>query len=267
MVMDDPTKPEFASPSSFEEFAKLVRRRRFVWEKEVRAFVDTVRATSGKRETTIPKGEIFFRAQHGIREAGQYDESGDLIDVLLVAHKKDRMKPLKNRAKEGRVNPAGLPVLYLASTLETAISEVRPWIGSDLSVFEFQAIRELKAVNLTAGHGTSSSEYLFFDLPPDADLSRPDTKERAVWIDIDSAFSRPVTPSDDTAEYLPTQVLAEVFHDQGYDAVLYRSHFGEKGMNVALFDVEDATPVRGTPRRVTKIEVKSISLENRPPDL
>lgn len=264
MVVDDPTKPEFASPGNFGAFARRVPRGRFVWERKVQAFVDTVCATIDERETTVPKGKIFFRAQHGIRQAEQLYEDGSPADIVWEAHEKDRMKPLKNRAREGRVNPAGIPILYLASKLETAISEVRPWIGSKISVFEFRTTRELKAINLTAGHGSSSSEHVLFELPPGADLSRPDTKERAVWIDIDSAFSRPVTPSDDTAEYLPTQILADVFRGKGYDAVLYRSYFGEKGMNVALFNDKDAEPVEGTPYRVTKIEMKFMSLKNSP---
>ena len=55
----------------------------------------------------------------------------------------------------------------------------------------------------------------------------PEVKEKAVWVEIDCAFSHPTTLSDDAADYVPTQILAELFRDTGYDGIVYRSHFGE----------------------------------------
>jgi hypothetical protein len=69
----------------------------------------------------------------------------------------------------------------------------------------------------------------------------PEERERAVWRDIDRAFSRPVTRCDDTADYAPTQILAELFRENGLDGVAYGSSLG-KGHNIGLFDVEAAAP-------------------------
>ena len=76
-----------------------------------------------------------------------------------------------------------------------------------------------------------------------------------VWIDIDNAFSRPVMRCDDTADYVPTQILAELFCDKGYDGLVYRSQFGESGYNIGLFDVGAAEAVSGKPYRVTGIDM------------
>ena len=81
-------------------------------------------------------------------------------------------------------------------------------------------------------------------------LVPPDKKAKLVWTDIDNAFSRPVTLSDDEADYVPTQILAELFRSAGYDGVIYRSQFGEKGHNLALFNVADAEPINCAPYRV-----------------
>lgn len=62
---------------------------------------------------------------------------------------------------------------------------------------------------------------------------------QSVWADIDRAFSQPVSPSDDTADYVPTQIIADLFKSKGYDGIIYRSAFGG-GYNVALFDLEMA---------------------------
>ncbi|WP_326492288.1 RES family NAD+ phosphorylase [Rhizobium leguminosarum] len=88
-------------------------------------------------------------------------------------------------------------------------------------------------------------------------------KERAVWISIDNAFSQPVTRSDDMADYVPTQILAEVFKNAGYDAIGYKSQFGEKGLNIVLFNPDDADVINCAPYRVTGLEVSFKEIGNR----
>ncbi len=264
MRLDDSEKPEFVSWRSYQEFARRVRHaRRYVWQDEVQAFLDTVLATLKDRDVRIAEGTILYRAQRGV----QYDKvfDGDHIEMGEEPHGlgRERMKPLANRAREGRVNPAGIPVLYLASHELTAISEVRPWIGSEVSVAQFKVLRDLRAVNLSLGHGQVSMGHLTFkhllgDEAPDAE-----TKQKAVWIDIDCAFSRPVTLSDDAADYVPTQILSELFRDAGYDAIIYRSQFEEEGYNVALFNVEDADAINCAPYVVKGIDVKYEEIGNR----
>jgi RES domain-containing protein len=141
------------------------------------------------------------------------------------------MKPPADRAQEGRVNPKGIPCLYLATMRETAISEVRPWLGTLVSVAQFRTTRPLRIVDCSVHH---ARQPLFLEEPSEAD------REQAVWAHIDRAFSEPTTRSDDTADYVATQILAELFRREGYDGVAYKSAFGEQGFNIALFDLEAA---------------------------
>lgn len=260
MHFDDPKKPEFSSWKSYDEFARRIRHdRRYVWRKEVQAFLDTVLSTLKDRDRSIKKDTIFCRAQLGIEWKTVSDERGE----EPYGHCEERMKPLVNRATEGRVNPAGIPVLYLASCEQTAISEVRPWIGSQISVAQFKVLRDLRAVDLSLGHGQVAIGALTFDhllgkTAPDAE-----TKKTVVWINIDNAFSQPVTLSDDTATYVPTQILSELFRDAGYDAIIYRSQFGKKGYNIAMFNVENADIINCAPYRVEGIEVRSKEIGDR----
>lgn len=256
-MIDDPTKPEFASWRSYQEFAKRVRHsRRYVFEKEVQAFLDTVLATRKDRDVKISSGQILYRAQQGVEWRPALDENDEEVGEHPCGFGPERMNPLPNRAKEGRANPAEIPILYLASTAQTAISEVRPWIGSEISLAQFKILRDLKAINLSINHGKSSFGHLTFDHfyggpPPNAE-----EKSIAVWTDIDNAFSQPVTLSDDTADYVPTQILTELFRDVGYDAIIYKSQFGEKGYNIALFNLPDAEAINCAPYQVTGIDVK-----------
>ncbi len=264
MDLDDPTKPEFVSVVSYGKFAKRVRRgRRFVWGKEVEAFLDTVRETLKDRDEPISKGTVFFRAQQDVEYREDVDENGNEWPTGPYAFGAERMKPLEDRAKEGRANPAGLPVLYLATTEQTAISEVRPWIGSEISVAQFKVLRDLKALDLSRGHGKFWIGHLTLKQIDDPKTIDAETKEEAVWIEIDNAFSRPVRRSDASADYAPTQILAELFRGAGYDAIAYRSQFGEMGYNIALFNVEDAEPITAVPCHVTKIDIEFDEIGNR----
>jgi hypothetical protein len=264
MEVDDPDKPEFATWRSYIEFARSVRHtRRFVWTARETAFLETVRATNRDRDVDLRKGMILYRAQLGTDLEIRTDDDGMPLYEESVGYCAARMKPRLNQAKEGRANPAGIPVLYLGTTEKTAISEVRPWKGTSVSVAQFEILRPLRAIDLSRGHGKSSLGEIGLDRFFGGDPVESVIKERAVWIDIDSAFSEPVTGSDDLADYVPTQILAELFRDVGYDAVIYKSQFDEAGFNVVIFEPDCADPINCAPYEVTEIEVKFKEEGNR----
>jgi len=119
--------------------------------------------------------------------------------------------------RQRRANPKGIPVLYLSTRAETAMSEVRPWIGLLVSCAVFETTRELRLVDLSV---TDGDGFTFYFEQPDATK-----KEEAVWADIDAAFSEPVTSQDDTADYGPTQVISEWFRTNGFDGA--RAHLAK----------------------------------------
>ena len=59
--------------------------------------------------------------------------------------------------------------------------------------------------------------------------SEPAEIEKAVWSDINRAFAEPMTRSDDSADYVATQILAELFKREGFGGIAYKSNFGEDG--------------------------------------
>jgi hypothetical protein len=88
---------------------------------------------------------------------------------------------------------------------------------------------------------------------PDILLNKPAAEpfELLAWHNINSAFSNPVEQSDDLADYVPTQVLAELFRTKGYDGIFYKSAIALTGKNVALFDINS---IRITERRVFHVK-------------
>jgi hypothetical protein len=264
MEFDDPEVPEFASWDSYSKFARRVRHeRRFVLTQDEKAFLATVRATHRGRDVELPEGMVLFRAQRGISWCNSTDEDGHELGEEPVGYDAARMKPRVNQATEGRANPAGIPMLYLGTTEQTAISEVRPWVGASVSVAQFKLLRSLKAIDLSRGHGQSSIKQVGLRHLLDGTPVSAEIKEKAVWIDIDNAFSKPVTVSDDAADYVPTQILAELFRDSGYEAIVYKSQFGEKGFNIVLFAPDDADVINCAPYEVTGIDVAFKEIGNR----
>ena len=153
--------------------------------------------------------------------------------------KRDRMKPLPDKAKEGRINPKGIPCLYLSDNKETAMSEVRPWLEAKISVSYFKTVKDMKLVYLSLNYDSKLTPLDFMYSGKSPRGIRKKTTEY-VWKTVDRAFSKPVTLQDDTADYAPTQIISERFRSEGYDGVYYKSALNEKGYNVALFDIGSA---------------------------
>lgn len=222
---------EFTSYLSYQKFSDSVRTRwRYASDPDQSAFLRVLLATSVPRQEVIANGSNLWRAQVGYDWYPSSDVSGEEQPAPLGA---ERMKPLRDRAREGRANPKGIPYLYLATHQDTAMAEVRPWMGSYVSVAQFVLERDVRVVDCMA----SDRRLILYSQEPD-----PGERERAVWRDIDRGFSQPVTSGDDTADYVPTQIIAEFFRANGLDGVAYGSALGE-GHNVVLFDLEAASPV------------------------
>jgi len=224
----------FSSSDAFVEFkTEATHRRRYFRSAHADRFLRTVADTSKQRLRVIPRGAVFWRAQVG----HEWIVDGRAGTRIPGPHSQTRMKPLEDRAFEGRVNPKGIPCLYFATTRQVAMSEVRPWIGAVVTVGRFETSREQRVVDCSVFHG---------DELPNTDATSKEEVERVVRAHIDHAFARPVTRSDNVAEYAVTQVLAEVFRNEQYDGIIYRSAFSAEGTNVALFDLNCAHQIESS---------------------
>lgn len=265
MSQTEAGKAEFARWDSYSRFARHVRGvNRYVWGEEEQAFLDTVLATIHGRDGELRVGHYLYRAQRGVNLVERTDDDGNWIGEDVLGLDASRMKPRTDRAREGRANPTGIPVLYLGSTLLTAISEVRPWVGVEVSVATCRVLRPLRTLDLSLGYGKSPFIGAILRQATGGAEVTAQEKEMAVWIDIDNAFSQPVTLSDDHADYAPTQILTELFRKAGYDAIGYKSHFGDEGerlgYNIAIFDPSAVEVVSCTPYRVKTIKIEADSI-------
>ncbi len=222
---------------------------RFLHDDKVNNFLQTVSNTTESRHKIILPDKALWRAQLGydkeeLRELHQDENTW----IEYVPYKVERMKPLRNSAYEGRINPKGIPCLYTANDKETAIAEVRPHMGALVSVAQMKVIRELRLVNCINGHDGICNFY--FEEPS------PEEREKSVWREIGRAFSEPVSPDPGIAAYVPTQILAELFRQNRYDGVAYKSKLGP-GYNIALFDLDilEIVDVRLYPVKAVHYEI------------
>jgi len=209
----------------FERFVK--GKNRYFRNNDTEDFLKTILATSRNRKKDLPKDRYLWRAQLGHGWEPLYDGDNH-VDDIPGPYPRKRMKPLPREASEGRANPKGIPYLYLSTDKETAMSEVRPWLGSLISIGQFKTIKDMLLINCCS---QQDRRTIYLKEP------KADKKEEAVWSDISKAFSRPMTISDKTADYVPTQIIAEFFKQNGFDGIMYKSMLGT-GVNVVLFDID-----------------------------
>ena len=222
---------EFKSYRSYFDFSKKTQREsRYIHDEEIYEFLSTLWETSNKRIDEIKKDSRLYRAQLGCDYNPYYQDDVHVCDEE-APFTANRMKPLPDRASEGRANPKGIPHLYLADQKETAMSEVRPWVGSKVTLAIFKIIRDLRVVNFS--NQSEKKNTICLEEP------LPEIREEIIWSQIDNAFSRPVLPTDHTADYIPTQIITEFFKSKGIDGIVYKSNLGS-GLNFVLFNLDDA---------------------------
>lgn len=162
----------------------------------------------------FPKNQILYRAR--------INEDNTTIDIINMG------KPPEKISTAGRANPLGIPYLYLASNIKTAISEIRPHKGDKITVATFSVIETLKLVDLRNPRQTISPFAL------------DDNALNQIFLDLDylchlgEELSKPILPREAQLEYLSTQYLCELIKHFGFDGVIYKSSMGD-GDNFAVF--------------------------------
>ena len=158
--------------------------------------------------------------------------------------------PPKRNASHGRANPAGIPYLYLGSTPDTAIAEIRPHTGETACVADFTTPPDLKLVDLRSPRRMVSP----FELEDAEQILR--LRSAVPFLErLGEELTRPVLPELAAIHYTPSQYLCEFIKKCGYDGVIYRSSVSD-GINLALFD-----PTRAAVGGVIQYRVSGVSVE------
>lgn len=167
---------------------------------------------------TLNSGDVFYRAR--INAIDKSDPYGD----------KEMGAPPRGLATSGRINPDGISYLYLAKSIDTAIAEVRPWVGATISLAKFALKRNIRIVSLNPKKISNLKDYEIEDVVGDLLNS----------VAISKYYFATPAHSADRLAYLPSQYLAELFKSKGADGIEYDSVLNPDGENLALFDTSAA---------------------------
>lgn len=153
--------------------------------------------------------------------------------------------PLQHALQSNRMNPAGIPMLYLASTPTTALKETRTH-GAKVGLW--RSARPLRVLDLR-------------DLPPVpgmfSEAARIPSRTLSFLHDFAHDIMQPVARSQQVhIDYLPAQVVTEFMRDYAFehgalDGIAYGSTVHRRGWNIALFsspaELGLETPEWGSP--------------------
>ena len=243
----------FESEFDWDNFCQyIICKNRYILKNKWSKFVSTILDTALARQEVIYDSDCFFRARIDKKKqlvAEKYNKQGELEGYKLQPFsEKEIGMPPSEKATAGRVNPKGISCLYLSSCRETALLEARSWIAQTIMIAEFEILNKLKCINVAS----EQRDYDFYIETP------PEVCEQRVWASINNSFSQPLALGDSELQYIPTQYLAELFKEEGYDGIIYKSSLHRSGFNIALFDQSN---VRMTGSKI--VEITELNVDYR----
>lgn len=165
----------------------------------------------------LPTGTNLWRARPDIASGRRADASDFGPPPVHLALQSNRM------------NPPGIPMLYLASTARTALKETR---ATTARIGQWKARRPLRILDLRSP-------------PPVPGYFGEETRYERLMIRFLNHFAYDVTIPVERdqrvhVDYLPSQVITEYFRDFDFeegkiDGIAYESSVNRSGWNVALF--------------------------------
>lgn len=171
----------------------------------------------------FPEGSELYRA----RICG----SVATIKEVLSDPFKNVGPPPPERARSGRMNPEGVPVLYGSLDWQTCLAETRPALGNDTAVIKLVTRKALRLLDFSR-LGESYTQLSYFQ--PDFVAQ---CEKGAFLRRLQRLISEPIVPGRES-DYIITQTLAEYLahvHEQPFDGILYDSVQRDKGTNIVLF--------------------------------
>lgn len=227
----------------------------------IAAFLKRLEDTHAANIIDLERGTTLWRSQLGCNWCQDYQ---DEFDEEIPFHR-ERMLPNAEYCNAGRANAKGVAYLYVASDAQTAMSEMRPWIGSYVSLAQLNTTKKLKIIDCTLSKTRPRKKLsISTNLEKGMDVKEFSSEEERdlLWYNINKAFSKPVG-HESKHEYLPTQIIAEFFKSLGFDGIKYKSSLTEKGHNYVLFNLESATIVNIKLYKVDALNYQFDRVDNR----
>jgi hypothetical protein len=174
-------------------------------------------------EISLDKGATFYRARVGVSEKKRALGNGFATEYHFTPYtESDIGSPPPLMASAGRINRPGVAFFYCATDKYTAVAEVRPHPGDNVSIGKFSLLNKSKMFNL------SESQLLHF-------YSSDKSLDAYIPLNTLSNYMNKVIPPSERQQYSFTQLIADCIRQMGFDGILFNSTVGN-GENIVLFD-------------------------------
>jgi hypothetical protein len=208
-------------------------------------------------ETTLPVESRFFRARVGVKASLQTQGlGGSWSEKFSYLPYRDHEigAPPAHLCSEGRLNRKGAIALYVASSRDIAIAEVRPYPSHLVTTAEFETVRELRI-----------ADFASVDIRRFLSDSRLEDMRRIV--SLGAVLNLPAIPELKDGRYRATQLISDCIREAGFDGVSFRSSLGH-GSNTVLFDADSAKAIPGSEEvfEVRSVQYTTSSCDTVPKD-
>ena len=191
-----------------------------------------------EQQVKLPVSESLFRARL------HYQGDQSIFDQTEMG------SPHKTKVEEGRANPLGIPYLYLSTSIETTLYEIRAFYLDEVSVGEFK-IKEASDIILV---DFTYSTGAFFNVGRILDYTKSMLLKELISADL----SKPMRRYDSKLEYIPTQFICEfIRYITNADGIQFNSSLHIGGKNIVLFAQDKVECTSVAMHRVTKVEIKA----------
>lgn len=159
--------------------------------------------------------------------------TADSVCEITADPARNLAAPPKERAGEGRMNPAGVPAFYGAFDRKTCMAELRPPVGGTVVSGEFRLNREVTVLDF--------GRFEKADLGPKPSFFEPKSFQkmgrRSFLTYLHNEITIPVLPGSER-NYLIPQVIAEYLYTHckpKMDGLIFKSVQNPAGSNIVLF--------------------------------
>lgn len=146
-------------------------------------------------------------------------------DKIKNPSDEDLYEAPSDKAASGRMSAEGIPCLYVADCMETAVSEIRAGMHDKVAVATLRPRNSFKYVDLGKLEHISP-----FDEVDCSEL----LVNRSTLKELVSELSAPMRMTDRKLDYTPMQYLSELIRSGGYVGIGYPSVMHQGGRNLAL---------------------------------
>lgn len=191
-------------------------------------FTGYLKTIFSEAQAYIPSSTQFYRARR--YDANRIDSSKIGTQFEGYDEKESFVNADSKWPSIGRMNPEGISVLYVASDVRTAITELHPYYTEIYSVATIIANERLRIADLSKSESSINDDF---------------TRNLAIYV------QEWVSQGSGNKDYVFPQYVSSYCKSLGYDGIAYRSKYAtredarkRKGINYTVFNYEKCRVIR-----------------------